>query len=97
METLDFIRGRVLLRYIINQMVASREELESKHPTRTDLIEPLATAENELKEVHDIIIKCENEIENRGRQLCNYERIILEQKARIKELENEVKFKNVEL
>jgi hypothetical protein len=97
METLDFIRGRVLLRYIINQMVASREEIESKHQTRTDLIEPLATAENELKEVHDIIIKCENEIENRGRQLCNYERIILEQKFRIKELENELKFRNIEL
>jgi hypothetical protein len=57
----------------------------------------LTTAENELKEVHDIIIKCENEINNRGRQLNNYERIILEQKARIKELENEVKFKNIEL
>jgi hypothetical protein len=97
METLDFIRGRVLLRYIINQMVASREEIEFKHQTRTDLIEPLATAENELKEVHDIIIKCENEIENRGRQLCNYERIILEQKSRIKELENELKFRNIEL
>lgn len=97
MEILDFIQARVYLQIVILRMKESREELQEKHPQRKDLIEPLNTSERELSVVYETINKCEFEIKNRGRQLNNYERIILEQKARIKELENEVKFKNIEL
>jgi hypothetical protein len=97
MELLDFIQARLYLRIVILRMKNSREDIQQKHPNRIDLIEPLHTSECELSDVFNTIIKCENEINNRGRQLNNYERIILEQKARIKELENEVKFKNIEL
>jgi hypothetical protein len=97
MELLDFIQARLYLRIVILRMKNSREDIQQKHPNRIDLIEPLHTSECELSDVFNTIIKCEHEINNRGRQLNNYERIILEQKARIKELENEVKFKNIEL
>lgn len=97
MELLDFIKARLYLQIVILRMKNSREDIQQKHPQRNDLIEPLDTSERELSEVLETIIKCEYEINNRGRQLNNYERIILEQKARIKELENEVKFKNIEL
>lgn len=97
MELLDFIKARLYLQIVILRMKTSREDIQQKHPKRNDLIEPLQTSERELSEVLETIINCEHEINNRGRQLNNYERIILEQKARIKELENEVKFKNIEL
>ena len=97
MELLDFIKARLYLQIVILRMKNSREDIQQKHTKRNDLIEPLQTSERELSEVFNTIIKCEHEINNRGRQLNNYERIILEQKARIKELENDVKFKNIEL
>jgi len=97
MEMLDFIKGRLFLQTTILRMRLSRENIESKHPDRTDLIEPLNTSENDLILVVDILNNCEHEIRTRGRQLNNYERLILEQKARIKELENELKFLNIEL
>lgn len=97
MELLDFIKARLYLQIVILRMKNSREDIQHKHPQRNDLIEPLDTSERELSEVLETIMKCEHEINNRGRQLNNYERIILEQKARIKELENELKFRNIEL
>lgn len=97
MELLDFIKARLYLQIVILRMKNSREEIQQKHPQRNDLIEPLDTSERELADVFNTIIKCEHEINNRGRQLNNYERIILEQKARIKELENELKYRNIEL
>lgn len=97
MEILDFIKARLNLQIVILRMKTSREDIQQKHPKRTDLIEPLRTSENDLLNVFETINNCETEIRHRGRQLNNYERIILEQKARIKELENDLKYRNIEL
>lgn len=91
---LQILSARAILRKTLIKLELSRKEIEAKNGHRTDLINSLQQTENELSEVLTTFIILEKQARQFSQSATRLERLNLDLKFRIKELENEIESNN---
>ena len=91
---LQILSANAILRKTLLKLKISREEIEQKNGQRTDLINSMLETENELSEVLTTFLIMEKQAREFSQSAYRLERVNLELKFRIKQLENEIEANN---
>jgi len=91
---IEILKARTILRKTLLKLKISREEIEQKNGHRTDLINSMLETENELSEVLTTFLVLEKQSREFSQSAYRLERLNLDLKFKIKELENEIKVNN---
>jgi len=91
---LQILKSRVILHKTLLKLKASREEIEEKNAHRTDLINSMLETESELSEVLTTFLILEKQAREHSQSSHRLERINLDLKSEMKQLENELKVNN---
>ena len=91
---IQILKARVILHKTLLKLKASREEIQAKNEHRTDLINSMQETENELSEVLTNFIILEKQAREFSQSSCRLERLNLDLKVEIKQLENQLKINN---
>lgn len=91
---LQILSARAILRKTLIKLELSRKEIEAKNGHRTDLINSLQETENELSEALTTFLVLEKQAREFSQSAYRLERVNLELKFRVKQLENEIEANN---
>jgi hypothetical protein len=91
---LQILKSRVILHKTLLKLKVSREEIEEKNEHRKDLINSMLETENELSEVLTTFLILEKQAREFSQSAYRLERLNLELKCEIKQLNNELKTNN---
>jgi hypothetical protein len=91
---LQILKARTILRKTLIKLKASREEIEEKNQHRIDLINSMQETEGEISEVLTTFIILEKQAREFSQSAHRLERLNLELKFKINQLENEIKTNN---
>jgi hypothetical protein len=91
---LQILSARAILRKTLIKLELSRKEIEAKNGHRKDLINSLQETENELSEVLTTFLVLEKQAREFSQSAYRLERVNLELKFRVKQLENEIEANN---
>ena len=97
MDELTIIKGKVLLDTTYLKIKISLEEIKEKHGTRTDLINSMERSLADLQQVKISYDAIEKELRAALQQNFRLEKLLMEEKFKVKDLEIQLKMKNVEL
>jgi hypothetical protein len=89
------LRTSVLISYTYTKIATSLDEIKRKHPLRTDLIDSMEESLMELHEIKKTFLELENEYRMESKINFRWQLINLEQKEKIKELEIELKARDL--
>lgn len=89
------LRTSVLISYTYTKIASSLDEIKRKHPLRKDLIDSMEESLMELQEIKKTFVELENEYRMESKINFRWQLINLEQKEKIKELENELKMRDL--
>ena len=91
---LQILKARTILRKTLIKLKASREEIEAKNEHRTDLINSMLETESELFEVLTTFLILEKQAREHSQSSYRLERLNLDLKVEMKQLQNELKANN---
>ena len=91
---IKLLSATAILRKTLLKLKISREEIEEKNGHRTDLINSMIETENELSEVLTTFLVLEKQAREFSQSTYRLERVNLELKFRVKQLENEIELNN---
>ena len=91
---LQILKARTILRKTLLKLEISRKEIEAKNEHRTDLINSMQETENEISEVLTTFIILEKQAREFSQSSCRLERLNLDLKVEIKQLENQLEVNN---
>jgi hypothetical protein len=91
---LQILKSRVILHKTLLKLKASREEIQQKNEHRKDLINSMLETEEELSEVLNTFIILEKQAREFSQSAYRLERVNLDLKFKVKELENEIESNN---
>jgi hypothetical protein len=97
MDELNLISASVKLNNIFLKLKLSLEEIQQKHGHRTDLINSMERTIIDLMEVKATYSTLEKEFRSAVSSQYRLEHQNMDLKFRIKDLESQLKFKNIEL
>ena len=97
MNELTIITGKVNLDTTYIKIKLSLEEIKQKHGQRTDLINSMEQSLKELQEVKIAYDSMEKELRSALQQNFRLEKLLQEEKFKVRDLEIQLKMKNVEL
>jgi len=97
MDELTIITGKVNLDTTYLKVKLSLEEIKEKHGTRTDLIDSMERSLVDLQQVKISYDAIEKELRAALQQNFRLEKLLMEEKFKVKDLEIQLKMKNVEL
>jgi len=97
MDELTIITGKVNLDTTYLKIKLSLEEIKEKHGTRTDLIDSMERSLVDLQQVKISYDAIEKELRAALQQNFRLEKLLIEEKFKVKDLEIQLKMKNVEL
>jgi uncharacterized membrane protein len=97
MDELTIITGKVNLDTTYLKIKLSLEEIKEKHGTRTDLIDSMERSLADLQQVKISYDAIEKELRAALQQNFRLEKLLIEEKFKVKDLEIQLKMKNVEL
>ena len=97
MDELTIITGKVNLDTTYLKIKLSLEEIKEKHGTRTDLIDSMERSLVDLQQVKISYDAIEKELRAALQQNFRLEKLLMEEKFKNKDLQTELKMKNVEL
>lgn len=97
MNELTIITGKVNLDTTYLKIKLSLEEIKQKHGTRTDLIDSMERSLSDLQEVKISYDAMEKELRTALQQNFRLEKLLQEEKFKTKDLQMELKMKDVEL
>lgn len=97
MNELTIITGKVNLDTTYLKIKLSLEEIKEKHGQRTDLINSMEQSLKDLQEVKIAYDSMEKELRSALQQNFRLEKLLQEEKFKNKDLQMELKLKNVEL
>lgn len=97
MNELTIITGKVNLDTTYLKIKLSLEEIKEKHGTRTDLIDSMERSLADLQQVKISYDAIEKELRAALQQNFRLEKLLMEEKFKVKDLEIQLKMKNVEL
>ena len=91
---IKLLSATAILRKTLLKLKISREEIEEKNGHRTDLINSMLETENELSEVLTTLLILEKQAREFSQSAYRLERLNLDLKFKIKDLENEIEANN---
>jgi hypothetical protein len=91
---IQILKARTILRKTLLKLEISRKEIEAKNEHRKDLINSMQETENELSEVLTTFLILEKQAREFSQSAYRLERINLELKFMVKQLENEIESNN---
>jgi hypothetical protein len=91
---LELLKARTILRKTLLKLKVSREEIEEKNEHRTDLINSMQETESELSEVLTTFLILEKQAREYSQSSHRLERLNLDLKVEMKQLQNELKANN---
>ena len=97
MNELTIITGKVNLDTTYLKIKISLEEIKEKHGQRTDLINSMERSLADLQQVKISYDAMEKELRTAVQQNFRLEKLLMEEKFKNKDLQTELKMKNVEL
>ena len=97
MNELTIITGKVNLDTTYLKIKLSLEEIKQKHGTRTDLIDSMERSLSDLQEVKIAYDAIEKELRAALQQNFRLEKLLQEEKFKVKDLEIQLKMKDSEL
>jgi uncharacterized membrane protein len=97
MNELTIITGKVNLDTTYLKIKLSLEEIKEKHGTRTDLIHSMERSLVDLQQVKISYDAIEKELRAALQQNFRLEKLLMEEKFKVKDLEMELKLKDVDL
>ena len=97
MDELTIITGKVNLDTTYLKIKLSLEEIKQKHGTRTDLIDSMERSLSDLQEVKISYDAIEKELRAALQQSFRLEKLLQEEKFKVKDLEIQLKMKDAEL
>lgn len=97
MDELTIITGKVNLDTTYLKIKLSLEEIKQKHGTRTDLIDSMERSLSDLQEVKIAYDAMEKELRAALQQNFRLEKLLQEEKFKVKDLEIQLKTKNYEI
>lgn len=97
MNELTIITGKVNLDTTYLKIKLSLEEIKQKHGTRIDLIDSMERSLADLQQVKISYDAMEKELRAALQQNFRLEKLLQEEKFKVKDLEMQLKMKNVEL
>ena len=97
MDELTIITGKVNLDTTYLKIKLSLEEIKQKHGTRTDLIDSMERSLSDLQEVKISYDAIEKELRAALQQNFRLEKLLQEEKFKVKDLEIQLKTKNYEI
>jgi hypothetical protein len=97
MNELTIITGKVNLDTTYLKIKISLEEIKEKHGTRTDLINSMERSLADLQQVKISYDAIEKELRAALQQNFRLEKLLQEEKFKVKDLEIQLKMKNAEL
>jgi len=97
MDELNLISASVKLNNVFLKLKLSLEEIQEKHGTRTDLINSMERTIIDLMEVKATYSTLEKEFRSAVSSQYRLEHQNMDLRFRIKDLESQLKFKNIEL
>jgi uncharacterized protein (DUF3084 family) len=95
MDDLTLFRAGVLINHTFTKVTLSLDEIREKHPERKDLINSMSKTKEELQEVHIIFRTLEKEYRSAMQNVFRMELINMDLKTKIKELELEIKARDL--
>ena len=97
MNELTIITGKVNLDTTYYKIKLSLEEIKQKHGTRTDLIDSMERSLSDLQEVKIAFDAIEKELRSALQQNFRLEKLLQEEKFKVRDLEIQLKMKDAEL
>ena len=97
MDELTIITGKVNLDTTYLKIKLSLEEIKQKHGTRTDLIDSMERSLVDLQQVKISYDAIEKELRAALQQNFRLEKLLQEEKFKVKDLEIQLKMKDAEL
>lgn len=97
MNELTIITGKVNLDTTYLKIKLSLEEIKEKHGQRTDLINSMEQSLKELQEVKIAYDSMEKELRSALQQNFRLEKLLMDEKFKVKDLEMELKMKDATL
>jgi hypothetical protein len=91
---LELLKSRAILRKTLLKLKVSREEIEEKNEHRKDLINSMLETESELSEVLTTFLILEKQAREFSQSAYRLERVNLDLKFKIKDLENQLELNN---
>ena len=94
---LELLSSRINLNHTCLKLQVSIEDIKTKHPNRTDLINSMEQSLYEIKKAMVVYDTLEKEFRTARQMNFDLEKLNLEQKFKIKDLETQLKINNYEL
>ena len=94
---LDLLSSRINLNHTCLKLQISIEDIKTKHPNRTDLINSMEQSLHEIKKAMLVYDTLEKEFRAARQMNFNLERLNLEQKQEIQNFKRQIELNNMEL
>jgi len=94
---LDLLSSRINLNHICLKLQVSIEDIKTKHPNRTDLLNSMEQSLHEIKKAMVVYGTLEKEFRASRQMNFNLERLNLEQKQEIQNFKRQIELNNMEL
>ena len=97
MNELNLVSARVILNTTFLKLKMSLEEIKTKHPTRMDVINSMEKTIADLMEAKSVYDTLEKEFRGAISSQYRLESQVMDLKFKVKDLESQLKFKDIEL
>ena len=94
---LDLLSSRINLNHTCLKLQVSIEDIKTKHPNRTDLLNSMEQSLHEIKKAMVVYERLEKEFRTARQMNFNLERLNLEQKQEIQNFKRQIELNNMEL
>jgi hypothetical protein len=94
---LDLLSSRINLNHTCLKLQVSIEDIKTKHPNRTDLLNSMEQSLHEIKKAMLVYDTLEKEFRTARQMNFNLERLNLEQKQEIQNFKRQIELNNMEL
>ena len=94
---LDLLSSRINLNHTCLKLQVSIEDIKTKHPNRTDLLNSMEQSLHEIKKAMLVYDTLEKEFRAARQMNFNLERLNLEQKQEIQNFKRQIELNNMEL
>ena len=94
---LELLSSRINLNHTCLKLQVSIEDIKTKHPNRTDLLNSMEQSLHEIKKAMVVYERLEKEFRTARQMNFNLERLNLEQKQEIQNFKRQIELNNMEL
>jgi hypothetical protein len=97
MDELNIITAKVGIQTTYLKVKVSLEEIKTNHPNRKDIIDSMERTLADLQEISLVYSTMEKEYRSAVQSCFRLEKLLLEEKFKVKDLKNQLEFKDISL